>query len=41
MREGLAGRRPKPVRELRPEELEFFVHSAAHYAELKDAYRVV
>ena len=34
-----AGRPAKPVRELRPEELEFFVHSAAHYAELKDAYR--
>jgi hypothetical protein len=27
------------VRELRAEEMEFFVHSAAHYAELKDAYR--
>ena len=34
-----AGRPAKPVRELRPEELEFFVHSAAHYAELKDQYR--
>ena len=36
-----AGRPAKPVRELRPDELEFFVHSAAHYAELKDAYRQV
>jgi carbonic anhydrase/acetyltransferase-like protein (isoleucine patch superfamily) len=34
-----AGRPAKPVRELRPEELDFFVHSAAHYAELKNAYR--
>ena len=34
-----AGRPTKPVRELRAEEMEFFVHSAAHYAELKNAYR--
>jgi hypothetical protein len=27
------------VRELRPDEREFFAHSAGHYAELKEAYR--